>query len=129
MQQDDAKLKELLNRINSLPEGAELPEEILNDYTQEQLLMAYIDRMITDKGTQPTDEMRADLYDQLSQAISDALVDAMPDYLVKLLNEEFDGGASVEKIQKAIDESGIDVEAITERAVRDFRDKYLWEEA
>ena len=129
MQQNDARLKELLDRISSLPEGSDLPEEILNEYSQEELLAAFVERMIEDKGEVSSDELRAKILDDLNGAISDALVDAMPDYLVKLLNEEFDSGADDDKIQQAIKESGIDVEAITEKAVRDFREKYLKGEA
>ena len=129
MQQNDARLKELLDRISSLPEGSDLPEEILSEYSQEELLAAFVERMIEDKGEVSSDELRAKILDGLNGAISDALVDAMPDYLVKLLNEEFDNGADDDKIQQAIKESGIDVEAITEKAVRDFREKYLKGEA
>jgi hypothetical protein len=129
MQQNDARLKELLDRISSLPEGSDLPEEILSEYSQEELLAAFVERMIEDKGEVSSDELRAKILDDLNGAISDALVDAMPDYLVKLLNEEFDNGADDDKIQQAIKESGIDVEAITEKAVRDFREKYLKGEA
>jgi hypothetical protein len=129
MQQNDARLKELLDRISSLPEGSDLPEEILSEYSQEELLAAFVERMIEDKGEVSSDELRAKILDDLNGAISDALVDAMPDYLVKLLNEEFDSGADDDKIQQAIKESGIDVEAITEKAVRDFREKYLKGEA
>ena len=129
MQQNDARLKELLDRISSLPEGSDLPEEILSEYSQEELLAAFVERMIEDKREVSSDELRAKILDDLNGAISDALVDAMPDYLVKLLNEEFDSGADDDKIQQAIKESGIDVEAITEKAVRDFREKYLKGEA
>ena len=129
MQQNDARLKELLDRISSLPEGSDLPEEILSEYSQEELLAAFVERMIEDKGEVSSDELRTKILDDLNGAISDALVDAMPDYLVKLLNEEFDSGADDDKIQQAIKESGIDVEAITEKAVRDFREKYLKGEA
>jgi hypothetical protein len=129
MQQNDARLKELLDRISSLPEGSDLPEEILSEYSQEELLAAFVERMIEDKGEVSSDELRAKILDDLNGAISDALVDAMPDYLVKLLNEEFDSGADDDKIQQAIKESGIDVETITEKAVRDFREKYLKGEA
>ena len=129
MQQNDARLKELLDRISSLPEGSDLPEEILSEDSQEELLAAFVEQMIEDKGEVSSDELRAKILDDLNGAISDALVDAMPDYLVKLLNEEFDSGADDDKIQQAIKESGIDVEAITEKAVRDFREKYLKGEA
>ena len=125
MTQDEAKLKELLERINSLPEDAELPEEILEELTQEQIVAIYVEKMIADKGVEPTDELRAELREKLSDEITKALILAMPDYLVNQLNEELDGNADDEKIEKAIDESGIDVETITEQAMKAFRDNYL----
>ena len=125
MTQDEAKLKELLDRVNSLPEDAELPEDVLQELTQEQIIAIYVEKMIADKGIEPTDELRKDLREKLSDEITKALILAMPDYLVDQLNDELDGGADDEKIAKAIDESGIDVETITERTMKAFRDDYL----
>jgi len=125
MTQDDTKLKELLDRVNSLPEDAELPEDILAELSQEEIIAIYVERMIADKGVEPTDELRAKLREQLSDEITKKLILAMPDYLVKQLNEDLDGGADDEKIAKAIDESGIDVETITEQAMTAFREEYL----
>lgn len=125
MTQDEAKLKELLDRVNSLPEDAELPEDILAELSQEQIIAIYVERMIADKGVEPTDELRKELREKLSDEITKQLVLAMPDYLVNQLNEELDGDADDEKISKAIDESGIDVETITEKTMNAFRDNYL----
>lgn len=125
MTQDEAKLKELLDRVNSLPEDAELPKEILDELTQEQLVAIYVEKMIADKGVEPTDELRKELREKLSDEITKSLILAMPDYLVNQLNEELDGNADDEKIEKAIDESGIDVETITEQTMNAFREKYL----
>ncbi len=125
MTQDEAKLKELLDRVNSLPEDAELPEDILAELSQEQIIAIYVERMIADKGVEPTDELRKELREKLSDEITKQLVLAMPDYLVNQLNEELDGDADDEKISKAIDESGIDVETITEKTMNAFRENYL----
>jgi hypothetical protein len=125
MTQDEAKLKELLERINSLPEDAELPKDILDELTSEQLLAIHVEKMIADKGVEPTDELRKELREKLSDEIVKAQILAMPDYLVNQLNEELDGDADDEKIEKAIDESGIDVETITEQTINAFRDNYL----
>ena len=125
MTQDEAKLKELLDRVNSLPEDAELPKDVLESLTQEQIIAIYVEKMIADKGIEPTDELRKDLREQLSDEITKALILAMPDYLVNQLNDDLDGGADDEKIAKAIDESGIDVETITEQTMKAFRDDYL----
>lgn len=125
MTQDEAKINELIERINSLPEDADLPEDVLESLTQEQIVAIYVEKMIADKGVEPTDELRAELREKLSDEITKALILAMPDYLVNQLNEELDGGADDEKIAKAIDESGIDVETITEQTMNAFRDNYL----
>ena len=125
MTQDEAKLKELLDHISNLPEDAELPEDVLEDLTQEQIIAIYVEKMIADKGVEPTDELRKELREKLSDEITKALVLAMPDYLVNQLNEDLDGGADDEKIAKAIDESGIDVETITEQTMNAFRENYL----
>lgn len=125
MTPDDTRLKELLDRIQSLPEDADLPEDFLNDLTQEEIIAIYVEKMIADKGVEPTDELRAELRTKLSDEITKQMVLAMPDYLVSKLNEEMEKGADEDAINKLIDESGIDVETITEQTMNDFRDNYL----
>ena len=128
MNQDDAKLKEIIERINNLPEGAEIPDEILNQLTQEQLLAVFVEKMISDKGIAATDELRGKLYVALSDEVTKNMILAMPDYLVEKLNNEIDQGADERAINQAIKESGIDVETITEQTMMAFREKYLKEE-
>lgn len=125
MTQDDTKLKELLERVQSLPEDAELPEDLLNDLDQGQILQLYVVKMMMDKGVEITDEEREKLVSELEDEITKQQILAMPDYLVKELNEKLDAGAADEEIEKAIDESGIDVETITEQTMTAFREKYL----
>ena len=128
MNQDDAKLKEIIERINNLPEGAEIPDEILNQLTQEQMLAVFVEKMISDKGIAVTDELRGKLYVALSDEVTKNMILAMPDYLVEKLNNEIDQGADERAINQAIKESGIDVETITEQTMMAFREKYLKEE-
>lgn len=128
MNQDDAKLKEIIERINNLPEGAEIPDEILNQLTQEQMLAVFVEKMISDKGITATDELRGKLYVALSDEVTKNMILAMPDYLVEKLNNEIDQGADERAINQAIKESGIDVETITEQTMMAFREKYLKEE-
>lgn len=128
MNQDDAKLKEIIERINNLPEGAEIPDEILNQLTQEQMLSVFVEKMISDKGITATDELRGKLYVALSDEVTKNMILAMPDYLVEKLNNEIDQGADERTINQAIKESGIDVETITEQTMMAFREKYLKEE-
>ena len=128
MNQDDAKLKEIIERINNLPEGAEIPDEILNQLTQEQMLAVFVEKMISDKGIAATDELRGKLYVALSDEVTKNMILAMPDYLVEKLNNEIDQGADERTINQVIKESGIDVETITEQTMMAFREKYLKEE-
>ena len=128
MNQDDAKLKEIIERINNLPEGAEIPDEILNQLTQEQMLAVFVEKMISDKGIAATDELRGKLYVALSDEVTKNMILAMPDYLVEKLNNEIDQGADERTINQTIKESGIDVETITEQTMMAFREKYLKEE-
>lgn len=128
MNQDDAKLKEIIERINNLPEGAEISDEILNQLTQEQMLAVFVEKMISDKGIAATDELRGKLYVALSDEVTKNMILAMPDYLVEKLNNEIDQGADERAINQAIKESGIDVETITEQTMMAFREKYLKEE-
>lgn len=125
MTQEDTRLKELLERIQGLPEDAELPEDLLNELSQEEIVAIYVEKMIADKGVEPTDELRAELREKLQDEITRKMILAMPDYLVKQLNEEMEKGADEEAVNKIIDESGIDVETITEQAMTAFRNDYL----
>ena len=53
--QEDEKLIRLFEQVKNLPEGQELPEEIINELTQDQLTAVYIEKMMLDKGVEPTD--------------------------------------------------------------------------
>ena len=128
MTQDDTKLKEIIEFLNSLPEGTEIPDEILNELTQDQMLAVFVEQMISDKGVVATDELRLNLYQKLSDEITKNMILAMPNYLVEKLNKDIEQGANEEVIEKAIDESGIDVETITEQTMTKFRKKYLNQE-
>ena len=128
MTQDDTKLKEIIEFLNSLPEGTEIPDEILNELTQDQMVAVFVEQMISDKGVVATDELRLNLYQRLSDEITKNMIIAMPDYLVEKLNKDIEQGANEEVIEKAIDESGIDVETITEQTMTKFRKKYLNQE-
>lgn len=128
MTQDDTKLKEIIEFLNSLPEGTEIPDEILNELTQDQMVAVFVEQMISDKGVVATDELRLNLYQKLSDEITKNMILAMPDYLVEKLNKDIEQGANEEVIEKAIDESGIDVETITEQTMTKFREEYLNQE-
>lgn len=122
---DESKIKELMDKISNSPEEeVELPDEFLNELDQEQIILIYVEKMIADKGVEPTDELRNKLRSELSEEITKNIVLAMPDYLVNQINDDVDD----ETMNRLIDESGIDVETITEQTMTAFREKYLEEE-
>ena len=90
---DKAKLEALAAKLNSMPEDATLPENFFADLSQEELIAVYVEKMIYDKGVEATDELRNKLFNELSDEITKQMILAMPDYLVKKLNEDIDGGA------------------------------------
>ena len=122
---DESKIKELMDKISNSPEEeVELPDEFLDELDQEQIILIYVEKMIADKGVEPTDELRNKLRSELSEEITKNIVLAMPDYLVNQINDDVDD----ETMNRLIDESGIDVETITEQTMTAFREKYLEEE-
>ena len=123
--QEDEKLTRLLEQLKNLPEGQELPEEIINDLTKEQLTAVYVEQMMLDKGVEPNDALRAVLKEKLEEAVNIRLVNALPEESARKAEEALDRGASDEEIEGIINESGIDVETITEKAMTAFREKYL----
>ncbi|MDO4967404.1 MAG: hypothetical protein Q4E70_01405 [Candidatus Saccharibacteria bacterium] len=123
--QEDEKLIRLFEQVKNLPEGQELPEEIINELTQDQLTAVYIEKMMLDKGVEPNDSLRAVLREKLDDAVNRKLVNALPVESAKKLESAIDNGANDEELENIIAESGIDVERITEEAMTAFREKYL----
>ncbi|MBQ2638468.1 hypothetical protein IJF91_00130 [Candidatus Saccharibacteria bacterium] len=123
--QEDEKLIRLFEQVKNLPEGQELPEEIINELTQDQLTAVYIEKMMLDKGVEPNDSLRAVLREKLDDAVNRKLVNALPAESAKKLESAIDNGANDEELENIIAESGIDVERITEEAMTAFREKYL----
>ena len=124
MTQDD-KIMGILERIQNLPEGQDLPEDIFNDLTQDEVLAIYVEKMLEDKGEELTVESLWKHLTALNDEINKQMIIAMPEYLAKNINEAMDKGADVEEVNKMISESGIDVETITEKAMNDYRERYL----
>ena len=123
--QEDEKLTQVLDQIRNLPEGQELSDEIIEGLTQEQLTAVYVEQMMLDKGVEPNDALRGVLLEKLEDAINRKLVAALPEDAAKKVEEALDNGASDEEVEGIINESGIDVETITEEAMTAFREKYL----
>ncbi|MBR1875138.1 hypothetical protein IJ798_02060 [Candidatus Saccharibacteria bacterium] len=123
--QEDEKLTRAFEQLKNLPEGQDLPDEIIEDLTQDQLTAIYVEQMILDKGVEPNDALRGVLLEKLENAINRKLVNALPEESAQKLESAIDNGASDEEIEGIIAESGIDVETITEEAMTAFREKYL----
>ena len=123
--QEDEKLTMAFEQLKNLPEGQDLPDEIIEDLTQDQLTAIYVEQMILDKGVEPNDALRGVLLEKLENAINRKLVNALPEESAQKLESAIDNGASDEEIEGIIAESGIDVETITEEAMTAFREKYL----
>lgn len=123
--QEDEKLTRAFEQLKNLPEGQDLPDEIIEGLTQDQLTAIYVEQMILDKGVEPNDALRGVLLEKLENAIDRKLVNALPEESAQKLESAIDNGASDEEIEGIIAESGIDVETITEEAMTAFREKYL----
>ena len=123
--QEDEKLTRAFEQLKNLPEGQDLPDEIIEGLTQDQLTAIYVEQMILDKGVEPNDALRGVLLEKLENAINRKLVNALPEESAQKLESAIDNGASDEEIEGIIAESGIDVETITEEAMTAFHEKYL----
>lgn len=122
--QDNKNLEEILERLKNLPEGETLPEDIIDNLTNDQLTAVYVEQMILDKGEEPNDALRGVLLEKLNEKVDRELINAIPDEYNERLEAALDSGND-EEVSKIIDESGIDVETITAEAMSAFRDKYL----
>lgn len=123
--QDEEKVMQVLEQIKNLPEGQDIPDELLDGLSQEQLAAIYIEQMMLDKGVEPNDALRQVLTEKLHEEVNAKLVNALPEESVKKINDAMDRGASDEEIENLMTESGIDVEAITDEAMTAFREKYM----
>lgn len=122
------KTAEILERIQNLPEDAEIPEDIINDLDESQIVAIYVEQMIADKGIEATDELRVKLRGELEDRITENLINALPDDVVDKLDAAVGQNTADDKmLEDAINASGIDVEAITEQTMTSFRNEYLGE--
>lgn len=122
------KTAEILERIQNLPEDAEIPEDIINDLDESQIVAIYVEQMIADKGVEATDELRVKLRGELEDRITENLINALPDDVIDELDSAVGQNTADDKmLEDAINASGIDVEAITEQTMTSFRNEYLGE--
>lgn len=124
MTDDQNKLNELQG-LNSM-QGQNLREEDLERLDQDQLMQIYVEQLIADKGLNPNDRLIAELTEKIHHKINREVVNNLPMEAVDRINNE---DLSDEEIANLVEESGIDIEKITEEAMNKFRNDYLKEEA
>src|SRR5574344_335957 len=127
MTQDEITRDALMKRLEELPEDAEIPDELLDKMSQDQLIAVFAEKMINDKGIEPTDELRTKVINEINDNIDEKIFASLPDYLVDRLKNGFENNMSEDEVNKILDESGIDIDTITQDAMIDYRNKFLAE--
>ena len=106
-------------------------EDVLQDMTQEELMMLYAAELVEEKGVEDTDgsEVRR-VRDELDDAVNAAIVDELPEEKVNELNTKIvQGEVDSEMIDRTVLEAGIDVEKVAEDALKRYRDNYIMQPA
>ncbi len=125
---DKQRVEKIVEQLKHLEKGQEIPDEIFQSLTQDELIKVYIEQLIHDKGVEPNDGLRAELRKKMENAILEDLVAELPDIYIDQLNNKIDAGAKMEEIDQLLEDSGIDINGITERAMKKFREKELGNE-
>ena len=93
---------------------------------QDELMNQYIEKMMNEAGIRVNDRLREDLKMKMQEAILSEILMNLPDYLVDKISELFDAAEpDFNEVQKIIQESGIDVQSVTEKALEEFKENYL----
>ena len=93
---------------------------------QDELMNQYIEKMMNEAGIRVNDRLREDLKMKMQEAILSEILMNLPDYLVDKISELFDAAEpDFNEVQKIIQESGIDVQSVTEKALDEFKENYL----
>lgn len=93
---------------------------------QDELMNQYIEKMTSEAGVRVNDRLREDLKMKMQEAILSEILMNLPDYLVDKISELFDAAEpDFNEVQKIIQESGIDVQSVTEKALDEFKENYL----
>lgn len=103
-----------------------MPEMKISD---ERVLVAFVDKMITDKNALVTQQERTALYrvlrEQLNVKIEQAMLSALSDEELLKLNKMLDEGASDEEVEALFNDSEADFAGAIERALTELRTEYL----
>ena len=110
------------------PEAGQIQSDFHGDNlkTQDELMNQYIEKMMNEAGVRVNDRLREDLKMKMQEAILSEILMNLPDYLVDKISELFDAAEpDFNEVQKIIQESGIDVRSVTEKALEEFKENYL----
>lgn len=110
------------------PEVGQIQPDFQGDNlkAQDELMNQYIEKMMSEAGVRVNDRLREDLKMKMQEAILSEILMNLPDYLVDKISELFDAAEpDFNEVQKIIQESGIDVQSVTEKALNEFKENYL----
>ena len=110
------------------PEVGQIKPDFQGDNlkAQDELMNQYIEKMMSEAGVRVNDRLREDLKMKMQEAILSEILMNLPDYLVDKISELFDAAEpDFNEVQKIIQESGIDVQSVTEKALDEFKENYL----
>lgn len=110
------------------PETGQVQSDFRGDNlkAQDELMNQYIEKMMNEAGIRVNDRLREDLKMKMQEAILSEILMNLPDYLVDKISEFFDAAEpDFNEVQKIIQESGIDVQSVTEKALEEFKENYL----
>lgn len=110
------------------PEAGQIQSDFHGDNlkAQDELMNQYIEQMMNEAGVRVNDRLREDLKMKMQEAILSEILMNLPDYLVDKISELFDAAEpDFNEVQKIIQESGIDVQSVTEKALDEFKENYL----
>lgn len=99
------------------------------DFNDERALMAFVDKMITDKDAGVSAEERArlrgELYEKMNERIERAMIGALPDQMLIELDKSIDNGMTDEEIEEFFEGTGIGFSEVVQKAMKEFREEYL----
>ena len=110
------------------PETGQVQSDFRGDNlkAQDELMNQFIEKMMNEAGIRVNDRLREDLKMKMQEAILSEILMNLPDYLVDKISELFDAAEpDFNEVQKIIQESGIDVQSVTEKALEEFKENYL----
>lgn len=109
-----------------MPEKNTLTESDVQNMSESELLMAFVEQLILEKGGVATEEAKAQLLEALNEKINVSILNAMPDASLERLNALLDSPeVTNQQIDALINESGVNTDEVVEKAMIEFRTEYL----